>query len=215
MRVGLTGGIGSGKSLAASVFEALGVPVYYADLRARELMDHDPSIKRGLTELFGPKALGPGGAPDRGAIASAVFGHPERLAALNALVHPAVGRDFLRWASAKTEEGAPYVVEEAAILVESGAARAMDAIVDITAPEELRIARVLERNPAIGRDEIVKRIAAQLGDPERKAAIEALGIPRFEIANNTTPETLEAQVRLLHAQLTERLISESMIITDE
>ncbi|MEA3461873.1 MAG: dephospho-CoA kinase, partial [Bacteroidota bacterium] len=123
LRVGLTGGIGSGKTLVSSIFEKLGVPVYNADSAARELMNSEAELKEGIVRMFGDLAYGNDGL-NRKYMAESVFGDSEKLAGLNRLVHPAVRKDFIRWSG--MQSGSPYVIEEAAILFESGASREMN-----------------------------------------------------------------------------------------
>ena len=144
IKLGLTGGIGSGKTLVCQIFEKLGVPVYYADTEARNLMCTDPELKAGITEMFGKEAFGKEGL-NREYIAGIVFGDRNKLDRLNRMVHPLVRKDFNRWA--ELQDKVPYVIEEAAILFESGAHTAMDYTVLVHAPEELRIRRVVERDP--------------------------------------------------------------------
>ena len=166
--VAITGGIGAGKSIVSRVLRAKGYQVYDCDSRARAIMDSDPEIKTRLRAEIHPKALRPDGTIDRRLIASVVFTDPDRLAALNRLVHPAVERDFEHWAAqwARHPSPPPYIVEEAAILIESGAHRLMDRIVTVTAPEPIRLQRIIQRDrttPTAAR----ARISAQLSDPQR------------------------------------------------
>lgn len=163
-RVGLTGGIGSGKSLVCSILEKLRVPVYYADAEAKRLMNSDPVLKTQIMDLFGDKAYS-GGSLDRKYLAGRVFGDGELLASLNSVVHPAVREDFKRWAD--LQKGVPYVVEEAAILFESGAHRELDQAVLVYAPVELRISRVMERD-GCDRESVLRRMDHQLSEEELK-----------------------------------------------
>lgn len=169
LRVGLTGGIGSGKSTVARLLTMMGAAVYVADDRAKALMVSDPDLRSGIIGLLGSGAYSADGASlDRAFIASQVFGHADKLAALNALVHPAVERDFLEWVSEQeTASLSPaYAVEEAAVLVESGGWRRMDCVVAVTAPLEVRIARVMRRD-GVSAAAAKTRIDAQLSDAER------------------------------------------------
>ncbi len=161
-RVGLTGGIGSGKTLVSSIFEKLGVPVYYADSSARKLMNSDAGLKEGIMNLFGEQAYDENGL-NRIYLADVVFGDPDRLAGLNRLVHPAVRLDFNRWAA--EQSGSPYVIEEAAILFESGASMEMNLSVLVYAPQELRISRVMLRD-GLGREAVLRRMDHQLDEEE-------------------------------------------------
>jgi len=162
-RMGITGGIGSGKTLVCGILEKLGVSVYYADASARRLMDNDPGLREGIVAMFGERAYLEDGL-NREFIAEAVFGDEERLARLNRLVHPFVREDFFRWET--LQGGSPYVVEEAAILFESGASKLMDLSVLVYAPEELRISRVIERD-RVEREVVLKRMGHQLSEKEK------------------------------------------------
>jgi len=160
--VGLTGGIGAGKSVVAQVWEVLGIPVFYADAAGRRVLD-DPKVASQVAEILGNEVYRDGKA-DRAKIASRVFGQPQKLESLNAIVHPAVGERYREWMSA--HGGAPYVLKEAAILIEIGHAAAYESIVLVTAPESLRLERIMERS-GYTREEGKSRIEAQWPD-ERK-----------------------------------------------
>ena len=139
IRVGVTGGIGSGKSTVCRLFAERGVPVYDSDSEAKRLMREDPSLRAALVEAFGDETFRDG-VLNRRYLAATVFGDRRALARLEALVHPCVKRDFERWAAERTAE--PYVVLECAILYESGMDAAVDRVVAVVAPEELRLVRV-------------------------------------------------------------------------
>jgi dephospho-CoA kinase len=141
--IGLTGGIGSGKSTVARVIETLGVPVFDADRAALALYDEDESLLSEVKECFGASVIQPGGQLNRQALASIVFNNAEALQQLNAMVHPRVAKKFDAW---KKMHRTSVVIREAAILFESGSAADCDAVIVITAPEELRIPRVQKRN---------------------------------------------------------------------
>ena len=141
--IGLTGGIGSGKSTVARVFETLGVPVFDADRAALALYDEDESLLAEVTERYGTSVLDANGRLNRAALASIVFNDSEALQQLNAMVHPRVAKKFDAW---KKLQRASAVVREAAILFESRSASDCDAVIVVTAPEDLRITRVQKRN---------------------------------------------------------------------
>lgn len=168
LRVGLTGGIGSGKSTVARLLEMMGAAVYVADDRAKELMKNDIQLKEEIIHLLGPEAYLSNGTVNRPYIAARVFGHPDRLALLNAAVHPAVARDFQSWVQSleTTVQRPTYAVEEAAVLIESGAWKTMDVIVAVTAPVEVRLRRVMQRDGAT-REMTMQRIEAQLDESTR------------------------------------------------
>ena len=143
IRVGVTGGIGSGKSTVCRLFAERGVPVYDSDSEAKRLMGEDPSLRAALVEAFGDETFRDG-VLNRRYLAATVFGDRRALARLEALVHPCVKRDFERWAAERIAE--PYVVLECAILYESGMDAAVDRVVAVVAPEELRLVRVNARD---------------------------------------------------------------------
>jgi dephospho-CoA kinase len=141
--IGLTGGIGSGKSIVARVMETLGVPVFDADRGALALYDEDESLLTEVKERFGDSVIQLGGQLNRQALASIVFNDVEALKQLNAMVHPRVAKKFDAW---KKMQKASAVIREAAILFESGSASDCDVVIVVTAPEDLRVARVQKRN---------------------------------------------------------------------
>jgi len=157
--VGLTGGIGSGKSMVARLFSLLGIPVYDADSAARRLMREDDSMKQEIEAHFG-KDIYPEGKLDPQKLASIVFHDPEKLALLNQLVHPATIEDARQWFSRQT---APYVVKEAALLFESGSSADVDTVIGIVAPTTLRIKRVMKRNKC-SREEVIARMNRQMDE---------------------------------------------------
>lgn len=161
MKVGITGGIGSGKSTCCRIFAECGAAVYDSDREARRLMQEDAALRRGIVGRFGAAAYC-AGKLDRGYLAGIVFNDPEALAALDGLVHPVVAEDFLRWSERQTGD---YVVLESAILFESGLADAVDRTVAVMAPAELRIERACRRDGVTG-ESVRRRMAAQLSDDE-------------------------------------------------
>ena len=160
--VGITGGIGSGKSTIAAYFNSeFDIPVYYADAEAKALMNTE-SLKKAITALLGEEAYQEGQL-DRKYVASKVFNDDQLLEQLNDIVHPAVATHFKSWCQA---QNAPYVLKEAAILFENGTADALDAVILITAPKQLRIDRVLKRDQTTPED-IEKRINKQWDDAKK------------------------------------------------
>lgn len=164
--IGITGGIGSGKTTVCSIFAELGVPVYFADLRAKAVMVEDEVLRSAIRTAFGEEAY-LGHELNRTHLAQQVFSSEERLAELNSLVHPAVARDFMEWTS--RQSGHPYILKEAAILFESGAYKAVNETVLVTAPLEMRIARVMERD-RVTREEVLQRMDKQWPE-DRKAEL--------------------------------------------
>ena len=145
LQIGVTGGIGSGKSIVTRIFTCLGIPVYDADSHAKKLMTTDGILIRGIREEFGNLSYDAAGRLDSRYIASQVFNDPERLKRLNQLVHPRVFQDHENWLGAQRSKNVPYVVKEAALLLESGA-KLPDRVVVVTAPTELRMKRVMARD---------------------------------------------------------------------
>ena len=162
MRIGITGGIGSGKSTVCKIFNVLGIPIYNADENARRLMAEDESLVKKIKNLLGEDTY-KNNQPDRTKIASLVFSNREKLEQLNALVHPVVGRDFLRWAD--THKNHAYIIKEAAILFESGADKGLDAVIFVSAPKALRVQRIMQRD-GITAEQLKQRMKNQW--PERK-----------------------------------------------
>ena len=146
-KIGITGGIGSGKSTVARVFQALGYAVYFSDERAKWLMVNEPSVISALTTTFGAATFFPDGQLNRQHLAGIAFSDANKLQALNQIVHPAVARDFDQWVSklAPTYDK-PFILKEAAILYESGAAAQTDGVITVYAPKSLRLQRVISRD---------------------------------------------------------------------
>lgn len=165
LRVGLTGNIGSGKSTVARIFGFLGVPVFIADIRARFITDQ-PSITKSIADAFGEEVISRSGEIDRKKLGSVVFSDPSKLALLNSIIHPAVRKEFDAWCTLFDDR--PFVIQEAAVLFESGQALNFDRIIVVTAPEALRIERVILRDN-MDREEVIKRIGAQWPEEEKKA----------------------------------------------
>lgn len=186
-KIGLTGTIGSGKSLVAGIFSHLGVPVYHADLRARALME-TPEITERLASDFGKEIITASGIPDRKKLAEVVFSSPEKLALLNSIIHPLVKSDFESWCLDHQQHR--YILHEAAILFESGFAGYFDKIITVYAPEELCIERVMERDK-MSREEVLKRMSHQW------PASEKVRLAHFVIVNDEH-QFLITQVLKLH-----------------
>ena len=190
IRVGLTGGIGSGKSTVCRMFEELGAHCYDCDSRAKWLMQNDEELREELVALFGAEVYGADGTLDRARLAAEVFGNSERLAALNGAVHPAVGRDWERWCAEREVEGVAYAIMESAILFDCGFDSKVDRTVTVSAPEELRIERAVARDNAPA-EVIRRRIEAQMSDAEREARADHTIV-------NSDLEAVRKQVAELH-----------------
>ena len=162
LKIGLTGGIGSGKTTVAQIFEALAIPVYYADQAARDLMNQDPELKKKIISAFGPAAY-KNGDLDRSYLGTMVFADAEKLAVLNSFVHPVTLRDAAEWM--KNQKTA-YAIKEAALIFEAGLENFFDYIIGVTAPESLRIERVMKRDHATA-ENILQRIGQQMNEDEK------------------------------------------------
>jgi dephospho-CoA kinase len=163
--IGLTGGIGSGKTTVANYFQSKGIPVYISDVEAKKVMAF-PEIISQIVAIFGTDILGENDTLNRDKLASIVFNNPDKLKHLNSIVHPAVKKHFEQWVG--NNKNFPYLVKEAAILFESGSYKDCDAIITVCAPMETRINRVLERD-ASSREKVLQRINNQISDDERIA----------------------------------------------
>ena len=186
LKIGLTGGIGSGKSTVAKIFETLGIPVYYADAEAKRLMNSSETLKKVIRQNFG-EATYENDQLNRKYLADIVFNDPEKLELLNALIHPVTINDAEQWMQ---QQSAPYSIKEAALLFESGAAENLDLIVGVYAPQALRIKRVMKRD-GLTADEIMKRINRQVNEEMKMKLCD------FVITNNEQ-ELLVPQVLKLH-----------------
>ncbi len=188
-KVGITGGIGSGKSTVCAILAEFGVAVYDSDSRAKRLMNEDNTLRERLVERFGNEVYSAEGL-NRIYLAERVFGNPEELKALNAIVHPAVMDDFDRWA---LEQEGSYVVLESAILFEASLDRRVDVSVAVMAPEKLRIERAMQRDGA-QREQIVARMNNQISDQERVERA------KYTIVNIDI-DNLRSDVEQLHRRL--------------
>lgn len=192
LRIGITGGIGSGKSIASRLFHALGVPVYDADSRARWVMENDPELRQQLLAAFGPETFTPAGQLNRPGLAATVFRNPTLLAQLNSLVHPHVGTDFERWATTWQHAGHPYVLKEAALLFEAGSYLLLDRVITVFAPLAVRQARVLRRDPYRSSTDLEAIMTRQLSEEEKMSRADY-------ILTNDDEQPLLPQVLALHA----------------
>jgi dephospho-CoA kinase len=166
LKIGLTGNIGSGKSLVAKIFSVLGAPVYHADSESKKFLEF-PSVRSEIERTFTDQVILPDGTVDRKMLATLVFSDPEKLKRLNALLHPLVIKDFSEWCLTQTSH--PYIIHEAAIILESGLKNEFDKIVHVSCPADLAIERAMVRDK-ITREEVLKRMHFQYGD-EKKAAM--------------------------------------------
>lgn len=158
IKVGITGGIGSGKTTVCRIFEILDIPVYYADTRAKYLMTNSKEVISDIISLLGDAAYTSDGALDRKYIASVVFNDSQKLEQLNAIVHPSVGKDAMDWFE---RQSSPYSLKEAALLVENGSYKTLDHLISVSAPEEIRLQRVIKRDGS-SREAVIARMKNQL-----------------------------------------------------
>lgn len=190
LKVGITGGIGSGKSTVCRVFSVLGIPVFESDKIARELMNTDTEIKQQLVDLFGTAVYLPDQTINRKYLAGIVFNNPSLLAQLNTIVHPVVRKTFFDWCE---KQQTPYIIHEAAILFESGFYKMMDKTITVTTSEHERIQRVMKRD-GITLEMVNERIKNQWNDQQR------MELADFVIGNNddelVIPQIIEIDKKL-------------------
>ena len=189
LKIGITGCIGSGKSTVAQIFAVLGVPVYYADKAAKHVMLTDGLLKSQITKLFGNDSYFSDGQLNRAHLSSIVFSNPEKLAALNAVVHPAVFKDFDNWCDTQTS---PYIIKEAALMFESNSYKHLDKVIMVTAPEALRIQRTIQRDH-ISEEAVKARMNNQFTEDVK------LSRSHFEIKNDEM-HLIIPQVLALHQE---------------
>jgi len=187
LKVGITGGMGSGKSTICAIFESLKIPVYYSDDRAKALMI-SPKIKSKIQEYFGKNIYKDNNELDRKLLAEIVFNDKSKLDKLNSIVHPAVFEDFRKWV--KTHQNYPYIIKEAALMFESKSYKELDFVVNVNAPIEVRIKRILERDKS-SRKQILERINKQFTDKKRSE------LANYTIINNGK-KLLIPQILKLH-----------------
>jgi len=192
MQVGITGGIGTGKSLICKVFACLGAPIYDADSRAKLLMTTDTILVDQIRKEFGNLSYHSDGSLNREHLRE-VFKEPLLLKKLNKLVHPRVGQDYLNWVM--QQQGPAYVIKEAALLIESGSAEGLDKLIVVTAPLDLRIKRVLTRDPHRTEKEIELIVSNQMGEADKLERAD------FVITNDEStmviPQVLELHGRFI------------------
>ncbi|MBC6998720.1 dephospho-CoA kinase [Cytophaga sp. FL35] len=189
--VGLTGGIGSGKTTVAKMFQELGVPVYNSDKEAKSLMVLNDDVKQQIIQLLGEEAYVEGNL-NRAFISKKIFNDPNLLRSMNAIVHPAVRNDFTLWREVKET---PYVIQESALIFETGSPEFYDQIVLVTAPLEERIHRVMLRDPNSNRKKVEERISNQLPD-SKKAPFSHFIIENLDL-KDTHKQVVDIHLKLL------------------
>ncbi|HLT06970.1 MAG TPA: dephospho-CoA kinase [Cyclobacteriaceae bacterium] len=191
--VGITGGIGAGKSTVAKVFAILSVPIYYADDRAKWLMANDEGLKEKIIAAFGPASYDDQGILNRSFLAEKVFSDPANTETINGLVHPAVGNDFSQWVK---QQVSPYVLKEAALLFESGSYKELNKVINVSSPLKVRVARVLMRDPHRSLEQVNAIINKQLPDEDKNEMADF-------VIKNTDSQMIIPQVLSIHEKLLE------------
>jgi dephospho-CoA kinase len=191
IKVGITGGIGSGKSTVTKIFSILGIPIYSADDRAKWLMNEDPILKEKIIAAFGKASYSDAGQLNRTFLAETVFSNPNKVEQINGLVHPTVGEDFNFWVKAQSS---PYVLKEAALIYETGGQNLLDYVINVSAPLRIRISRVLMRDPHRSEAQINQIIDQQLPDEEKNERSDF-------VIKNVDNKLLIPQVLKIHEKL--------------
>lgn len=186
IKIGITGGIGSGKSVICKTFSILGIPVYYSDLKAKELLNTSKEIRNALTNLFGKNLYTEKGI-DKLKLANIIFNDKSSLEKVNSIVHPIVMKDFYNWSE---KQKTNVVINESAIIFEANLKEHFDYIITITAPEEMRIDRVMKRDK-IKREDVIARINHQYSDKKK------INESDFVITNNNTDPILPQLEKIL------------------
>jgi dephospho-CoA kinase len=198
--VGITGGIGSGKSTVSKFFNLLGIPVYSADDRAKWLMANDPTLKLQILEAFGTNSYLKDGNLNRSFLAETVFSDPRKVEQINSMVHPAVGKDFKKWAATQTS---PYLLKEAALLFETGSEEELDFIINVSSPLKIRMIRVLMRDPHRDEKQINHIIDQQLPDEIKNERADF-------VIKNVENKLLIPQILEIHRLLCEKATTDSV-----
>lgn len=191
LKVGITGGIGSGKSVVCEIFKTLGIPVFNADDTARYLMENDDTLVKDVRRLLGDEVY-TNGKLDRAKVSTIIFLDPDKLRKLNALVHPATISYSKRWMA---NQSAPYVIKEAAIFFETGSNKEMNIMIGVSAPKEIRIHRAMDRSN-LTREKVLTIMAQQMNEEEK------MGRCDFVIINDDRTPVMP-QVMKIHEQLME------------
>jgi dephospho-CoA kinase len=195
LQIGITGGIGSGKSTVCKIFNVLGVPSYDADSRAKAVMTTDGILMAAIEKEFGKLSFKPNGALDREYLSQQVFADAAKLDKLNALVHPRVALDYEKWLTAQSDK--PYVLKEAALLFEAGSYKLLDKIIVVSTPLLLRIKRVLARDANRSEEEVKNIMNKQLSEEEKVRRAD------FVVENDEHHSLIDQVMKLHHQFLAE------------
>ncbi len=193
LRIGITGGIGSGKTTVARIFSVLGIPVYDADAASKRLMTENEALKEQIKNAFGPAAY-KDGLPDRKYLATMVFQDSEKLALLNSFIHPATIKDAEEWMQ---KQNTPYAIKEAALIFETGSEKYLDYVIGVKAPSELRLQRAMQRDNST-EEQIKLRMSQQMDEEEK------MRLCNYVIVNDEQ-QLLIPQVLELHEKLISQL----------
>ena len=193
LKIGLTGGIGSGKTTVAQIFEILGIPVYYADVAAKKMMNEDENLRNQIIEHFGAQSYNDGKL-NRPFLAEVVFSDPDKTKLINSIIHPATIADAEKWMG---EQQAPYAIKEAALIFEANAEKNLDLVIGVSANYELRLQRVMLRD-TVNKEAIEKRMQNQIDEKEKMDRCD------FIIDNNETA-LLIPQVIAIHEKLLQNI----------
>lgn len=197
LQVGITGGIGAGKSLVARIFNVLGIPVYNADERAKWLMSHDQALKEKIVNLFGSESYQNDNL-NKSYLAQKVFPNPDLLEQLNATVHPAVGKDYQEWITRHEESDFPYTLKEAALMFETGSYQQLDFTILVHASQEIRLRRVLLRDTHRSKEQVLEIMKKQM--PEEQKVKKANFIIENDYCNPLIPQVLKIDHLLKHSK---------------
>ena len=200
IKVGITGGIGSGKTTVCRIFEVLEVPIYYADSRAKYLMSHDKKLKASIKDLLGAEAYHINGRLNRKFVASQIFSNKELLQGINSLVHPAVAHDYDRWVNQYNDH--PYTIKEAALLIEAGSYKDLDILIVVTAAEEVRVARVVQRDKTTVKA-VVQRMNNQMNESEK------IDLANYVVDNSGKVSLIAQVIDIHHALLQKNKVARS------
>ena len=197
LRIGITGGIGSGKSTVCSVFRTLGIPIYVADDEAKKIMATDRKVKTQLVNAFGKETFDKNDELNRKYLSGIVFDNKEQLKILNSIVHPALWQHIIDWNLERQQENHLYTLQEAAILFEGGGNKFMDGVILVFADQEERIIRTMKRDRC-SREEVLARMSKQMPEEEKKKLAD------YVIHNNSGDEVIP-QVLELHERLKQKV----------